>query len=69
VILAERHKAITKKAHKINRIEHFNNTFRERVARLAYETLSFSKKLTHHISTIKYFICHPNLLGIAILLV
>jgi hypothetical protein len=23
--------------------------------------LSFSKKLTHHIGAIKYFICHDNL--------
>ena len=33
----------------------------QRVPRLVRETLSFSKKLTHHIGAIKYFICHYNL--------
>jgi insertion element IS1 protein InsB len=61
VIPAERHKAITKHARKTNHIERFNNTLRQRVSRLVRETLSFSKKLAHHISAIKYFICHYNL--------
>jgi insertion element IS1 protein InsB len=61
VIPAERHKAITKKARKTNHIERFNNTLRQRLSRLVRETLSFSKKLTHHIGAIKYFICHYNL--------
>jgi hypothetical protein len=34
---------------------------RQRLSRLVRETLSFSKKLTHHIGAIKYFICHDNL--------
>jgi insertion element IS1 protein InsB len=49
VIPAERHKAITKKARKTNHIERFNNTLRPRVSSLVRETLSFSKKLAHHI--------------------
>jgi insertion element IS1 protein InsB len=61
VIPAERHKAITKKARKTNHIERFNNTLRQRVSRLVRETLSFSKKLVHHIGAIKYFICYYNL--------
>jgi insertion element IS1 protein InsB len=61
VIPVERHKAITKKARKTNHIERFNNTLRQRLSRLVRETLSFSKKLTHHIGAIKYFICHYNL--------
>jgi len=60
VIPAERHKAITKHARKTNHIERFNNTLRQRVSRLVRETLSFSKKLAHHIGTIKYFICYYN---------
>jgi insertion element IS1 protein InsB len=60
VIPAERHKAITKKARKTNHIERFNNTLRQRLSRLVRETLSFSKKLAHHIGAIKYFICHYN---------
>jgi insertion element IS1 protein InsB len=61
VIPAERHKAITKQARKTNHIERFNNTLRQRVARLVRETLSFSKKLANHIGAIKYFICYHNL--------
>jgi hypothetical protein len=57
----ERHKAITKHARKTHRIEHFNHMLRQRVCRLVRETLSFSKKLAHYISAIKYFICHHNL--------
>jgi len=34
VIPAEQHRAITKKARKTNHIERFNNTLRQRVARL-----------------------------------
>ena len=34
---------------------------RQRLSRVVRETLSFSKKLAHHIRAIKYFICHYNL--------
>lgn len=61
VIPAAQHKAISKLARKTNHIERFNNTLRQRVSRLARETLSFSKKLANHIGAIKYFICHSNL--------
>ena len=61
VIPAARHRAITKKARNTNHIERFNNTLRQRVSRLLRETLSFSKKLAHHIGAIKYFICYYNL--------
>jgi insertion element IS1 protein InsB len=61
VIPAEQHKAITKHARKTNHLERFHNTLRQRVSRLVRETLSFSKKLVHHIGAIKYFICHYNL--------
>ena len=61
VIPPAQHKATTKHARKTNHIEHFNNTWRQRVSRLVRETLSFSKKLANHISAIRYFICHYNL--------
>jgi insertion element IS1 protein InsB len=61
VIPAVRHKSITKKARKTNHIERFNNTLRQRISRLARETLSFSKTLANHIGAIKFFICHYNL--------
>lgn len=67
VIPVERHKAITKKARKTTHIERFNNTMRQRVSRLVRETLSFSKKLAHHIGAIKYFICDYNLTRMAAL--
>jgi hypothetical protein len=60
-VLALQRKAISKLAHKTNHIERFNNTLRQRVARLVREALSFSKKLTHHIGAIKMFVCHYNL--------
>jgi insertion element IS1 protein InsB len=61
VIPAAQHQAISKLARKTNHVERFNNTLRQRVSRLVRETLSFSKKLAHHIGAIKYFICHYNL--------
>lgn len=61
VMPTEQHRAIMKQARKTNHIERFNNTLRQRVSRLVRETLSFSKKLAHHIGAIKYFICHYNL--------
>jgi insertion element IS1 protein InsB len=43
-----------------NYIERFNNTLRQRVARLVRETLSFSKNLENHIGAIKYYLCYHN---------
>jgi hypothetical protein len=42
-------------------IERFNNTLRQRVARLVRDALSFAKKLANHIGAIKLSICHYNL--------
>ena len=61
VMPAAQHRAISKLARKTNHIERFNNTWRQRVARLVRETLSFSKTLANHIGAIKFFICHDNL--------
>ena len=61
VIPAAQHKAIGKLARKTNHIERFNNTLRQRVARLMRDALSFSKKLANHIGAMKLFICHYNL--------
>jgi insertion element IS1 protein InsB len=61
VIPVAQRRAISKLARKTNHIERFNNTLRQRVSRLVRETLSFSKKLAHHIGAIKLFICHYNL--------
>jgi insertion element IS1 protein InsB len=69
VIPAAQHKAIPKKVRKINHIERFNNTLRQRVSRLVRATLAFSKKLENHIGAIRYFICHDNLTRASALLV
>ena len=58
VIPAERQKAITKPARQTKHIERFKNALRQRVSRLVRETLSFSKKLAHHIGALTYRICH-----------
>lgn len=54
-------RAISKRARKTNHVERFNCTLRPRVSRLVRATLSFSKKLSHHIGAIRYFICDYNL--------
>src|SRR4051812_44029464 len=61
VIPQAQHRAITKEARNTNHVERFNGTLRQRLSRLARSTLSFSKKLTHHIGAIRYFICDYNL--------
>jgi insertion element IS1 protein InsB len=61
VIPPAQHKAITKQARQTNYVERFNNTLRQRVARLVRDTLSFSKQLADHVGTIKFCICHDNL--------
>ena len=68
IIPSAQHRAISKLARKTNHVERFNCTLRQRVARLARATLSFSKTLGNHIGSIKYFICHYNLTRCAALL-
>ena len=54
VIPSAQHRAISKLARKTNHVERFNCTLRQRVSRLVRATLSFSKKLSHHIGAIRY---------------
>ncbi|MCT7952786.1 IS1 family transposase [Ancylothrix sp. C2] len=56
----KRHKAVAKNSGLTNYIERFNNTMRQRIARLGRKVLSFSKKLSNHIGAIWYFIHHYN---------
>jgi insertion element IS1 protein InsB len=67
VIPAAQHQAITKSTRKTNHIERFNNTLRQRVARLVRSTLAFAKKVENHSGAIRYFICHYNLTRAALL--
>ena len=62
VIATAQHHPIGKLAGKTKPIERFNHTLRQRVSRWVRSAWSFSKKLSHHVSAIKYFICHYNLL-------
>ncbi len=61
VIPSAQHRVCTKGSGQTNMIERFNCTLRQRVSRLVRRALSFSKKLSHHIGAIKYFLCHYNL--------
>ncbi len=60
VIPAAHHRVCAKDSGHTNIIERFNCTLRQRVSRLAWAALSFSKSLRNHIGAIKYFICHYN---------
>jgi IS1 family transposase len=55
-----RPKAVGKDSGNTSYIERFNNTMRQRIARLGRKVLSFSKKLSNHIGAIWYFIHHYN---------
>ena len=61
VIPQKQHRLVNKQRRITNHIERFNCTLRQRVSCLVRQSLSFSKKLAHHIGAIKYFICHYNL--------
>jgi insertion element IS1 protein InsB len=61
VMPAERHQAITKQARQTNHLERFNNTLRQRLARLVRATVSFSKQGETHLGASKCFICPYNL--------
>jgi IS1 family transposase len=60
VLPANRHRIVAKASGLTNHIERFNNTLRQRCARLVRETLSFSKKMANHIGALWFFIHHYN---------
>lgn len=60
VLPSKRHKASGKGSGQTNYMERFNNTLRQRCARLVRKTLSFSKRLDNHIGAIWYFIHDYN---------
>ncbi len=57
---SKRHRAVDKSSGLTSYIERFNNTLRQRVARLVRKTLSFSKHLNNHIAAIWNFIHDYN---------
>jgi IS1 family transposase len=60
IIPSNRHRIVEKNKRETNHIERFNNTLRQRISRLGRKTLSFSKKLSHHIASLVHFIQHYN---------
>ena len=60
ILPSKRHRVVAKNTGKTNHIERFNNTLRQRLARLGRKTLSFSKKLDNHIGAIWFFISFYN---------
>jgi insertion element IS1 protein InsB len=60
VLPSKRHRIVDKGSGKTSYLERFNNTLRQRLARLTRKTLAFSKKLTNHIGAIWFFIHHYN---------
>lgn len=60
VLPTTRHRIVEKGSGLTSYIERFNNTLRQRLARLTRETLSFSKKMANHIGAIWYFVHHYN---------
>jgi IS1 family transposase/transposase-like protein len=60
VFPSKRHRAVGKETGQTNHIERLNNTFRQRISRLARKSLSFSKKLENHTGAIWYFIHDYN---------
>ncbi len=52
--------AVGKETGQTYKIERFNATLRQRVARLVRKALSFSKTLENHIGAIWYFVHHYN---------
>ncbi len=60
VLPSKRHHAVGKDSGQTSYIERFNNTLRQRVARLVRKTLSFSKSLDNHIGAVWYFVHHYN---------
>ncbi len=60
ILPSKRHKPVAKASGNTSYIERFNNTLRQRCARLVRKTLSFSKNLENHIGAIWYFIHDYN---------
>ena len=54
-VFPQKHRAVGKDTGQANYIERFNNTMRQRISRLGKKTLSFSKKLSHHIGSFFVF--------------
>lgn len=60
VLPSKRHRSCTKRDGQTNHIERFNDTLRQRCARLVRKALSFSKSLRNLVGAIWLFIHHYN---------
>lgn len=60
VLPAKRHRVVAKAERHTNRLERFNNTLRQRLARFVRKSLSFSKKFANHLGAVWDFVHHYN---------
>jgi insertion element IS1 protein InsB len=60
VLPDNQHTAVGKDSGQTNHVERFNNTLRQRLARLVRKTLSFSKSLHMHVASIRLFLHRYN---------
>jgi insertion element IS1 protein InsB len=60
ILPSKQHRTVDKESGETTHLERFNNTLRQRVSRLGRKILSFSKKYSHHLISIWYFIHHYN---------
>lgn len=61
VLPQNQHFPVSKATGQTAHIERFNNTLRQRLAPLVRKTLSFSKSIIHHESSLRLFLHHYNL--------
>ncbi len=59
----KRHRSVDKNSGLTSYVERFNCALRQRASRLVRKSLSFSKKLEHHIAAIWNFVHHYNATG------
>ncbi len=60
ILPPDQHTAVSKGSGKTNHVERFNNTLRQRLARLVRKSLSFSKSVVMHDRSIRLFLGRYN---------
>jgi insertion element IS1 protein InsB len=60
VLPAKRHRVVSKAERHTNRLERFNHTLRQRLARFVRKSFSFSKKFANHLAAVWDFVHHYN---------
>jgi insertion element IS1 protein InsB len=60
VLPDKRHRIVAKAERHTNRLERFNNTIHQCLARFVRKSLSFSKKFDNHLGALWHFVHHYN---------